>query len=435
MSSQLEDSSGGALKAATAFVAAEKPTIRSRLANIIHGLAGSGMVGGTGLFPWVRRRLMRLANSFHPLTLIYRGEARLPQGGPHALLVSNDLSASGAPKIIFEIAQILHASGFQVAVLSGSDGPFRTALTAAGISSIVDPNVFKPDAPIVMALAAASDFAICNTVLTAPVVRSLSPMIPTYWYIHEVSLVSEMLAIDPTLAPTFALPMSMWSGSELSAAEVRPFRRDIKILPYGLDPLLPSGHKLSTPHDPIRIAIFGSIERRKGQDIALEAIALLPVELRQMISLSIYGRVLDATFARMLRNTLKSLPEVTIHGELAPEAYRRKMLECDAVLISSRDDTLPLVSLDALGAGRVLMCTPTTGTSAYLSNGVDGFVAGATDAQGMAAMITDAILRRDSWPKIGIAAQKLFALAFSKEAFAARLRAEIEPAIRSSLAS
>jgi glycosyltransferase involved in cell wall biosynthesis len=101
--------------------------------------------------------------------------------------------------------------------------------------------------------------------------------------------------------------------------------------------------------------------------------------------------------------------------------YRAAMLACDAVCVPSRDDTLPLVSLDALGAGRVLMCTATTGTAAYLADGTSGFVAAAPDADAIAAMLARAVADRARWEEIAADGRAVFDRAFGQAPFLAIL--------------
>jgi len=103
---------------------------------------------------------------------------------------------------------------------------------------------------------------------------------------------------------------------------------------------------------------------------------------------------------------------------LNADGYRAELLQCDAVVVPSRDDTLPLVSLDALGAGRILMCTATTGTAAYLASGASGFVARDASAAALAEMLTTALTATSSWPEIAAGGQEVFRRSFSRDAFA-----------------
>src|SRR5207253_1807632 len=61
------------------------------------------------------------------------------------LFVSHDLSWSGAPLILFQIAKWCKESGFFVTAMSPKDGPLREKFREAGIPLVVDPLVVTPD--------------------------------------------------------------------------------------------------------------------------------------------------------------------------------------------------------------------------------------------------------------------------------------------------
>ena len=340
------------------------------------------------------------------------------------MIVSHDLSASGAPKLVQEIAVAMLADGWAITVLSPVDGPFRDSLVAAGAAVIVAPELAQQGSVLLreLALRADADAMICNTVATDAAVRALAARVPTLWYIHEVSLLEDRLAAEPDLADALRMPALLWAGSDLPAAILRGLRDDIAVVPYGLDPLGDAPPPGGDHGRPLTLGLFGSYELRKGQDLAVAAMGALSGSVREQLRLVIYGRPLDPAFADSVRATASTLPNVVCAGDLTAEAYGEAVLGCDGVLVASRDDTLPLVSLDALGAGRVLLCTPTTGTSAALASGVSGFVAADATTTGIAAMLEEAAGRRADWPAIGEAGRAVFATRFSKAAFEDALR-------------
>lgn len=343
-------------------------------------------------------------------------------GGPKSrqvLIATHDLSASGGPRIVAELTMALVRADYDVVVVSPKEGPLLRPLLALGAAVVVDPDALSTNSETVRSLARASDVAFCNTIVTRGVVCASYSILPTFWYIHEVSLVDELLRADDGIAAELRLPYEVWCGSEQAAMRVRGQRGDVRVVPYGLDTIVPASRPTHATgrKGMIRISVFGSIESRKGQDLAVDAVRCLPATALADLHLTFYGRTLDQGLEDSLRARSRDLP-ITFGGELGPGAYRRAMLRSDIVLVPSRDDTLPLVSLDALGAKRILACTPTTGTGAYLENGVDGFVAAAATGDAIAAMLTRVIERRGDWAAIGGRGAALFARTFSKDRFA-----------------
>ena len=403
----------------------ERPIGKRVARAVVRGLAKSldGRIRSNPRWP-IARFVRRLFDWSRSEVIVLRSASTEQPRSRHALLVTHELSSSGAPKIVFEIAAVLRSAGFGVAMISPSTGPLSPSLIDLGVTVIIDPRAFDPGARALRSLGMAADVVVCNTVVTRDAVRIVHGSAPILWYLHEVSLIEALLSQSPSLPADLALATELWCGSELSARLVRPSRPDTKVVPYGLLPLTRQSSDQDPPTDPsrIRICVFGSIELRKGQDLATAAIRLLPVHERNQVELILYGRVLETAMVTEIERLSVGLA-VRFGGELAPDTYRQAMLACDVVLVSSRDDTLPLVSLDALGAGRILACTPTTGTAAYLEDGVDGFVAEAPSSIAIAAMLSHILSKRDDWTSIGDAGKRVFAASFSMARFSENILA------------
>src|SRR5438552_2932154 len=58
------------------------------------------------------------------------------------LILSHDLSESGAPRAAYDIARTLSAGGHFVVVASPIDGPYRERLRAVGVNVIIDQRLF-----------------------------------------------------------------------------------------------------------------------------------------------------------------------------------------------------------------------------------------------------------------------------------------------------
>jgi glycosyltransferase involved in cell wall biosynthesis len=100
------------------------------------------------------------------------------------------------------------------------------------------------------------------------------------------------------------------------------------------------------------------------------------------------------------------------------------MSRADMVVVPSRDDTLPLVSLHALSAGKPLMCTVSTGTSAYIESGESGFTIDHNSPEAIVLALITALDCRDRWQEMGRRGQQVFQQRFSRETFTRRILAE-----------
>ncbi|WP_213030822.1 hypothetical protein, partial [Acinetobacter baumannii] len=71
---------------------------------------------------------------------------------------------------------------------------------------------------------------------------------------------------------------------------------------------------LPTKNSRLNVAVFGSFEPRKGQDLALEAISALTTHYRSQLRVKFFGRILFKDFYQDLVKRAAVLPEVELHG-------------------------------------------------------------------------------------------------------------------------
>ena len=336
------------------------------------------------------------------------------------LIVSHELTLSGAPILVRDMVRVLRARGDNVVVASRRDGPMRGLIQAEGAPVIVDSRLFD-DEPAVFDFGRNFDLVIANTVVSWPVVRLLAAAVPTYWYLQEVELITRMAREQPLLAQTFAMARELWAPSRLCAEAVEPFGATARLLPYGVDDAgLSPG---SGEGGRLRVCVLGAYEARKGQDLALAAWRRLAPPLRAGAELVFWGRELDRELRAELVRGAEATENVRVEGELPHADALQALRGSDVVLIPSREESMSLVALDGLSAGKAVVCSRRVGASAYLEDGVSGLVCEEPTPEALAALLArtlaDGRLRAD----LGRAARAVFEREFTHEAFARRLEA------------
>lgn len=337
------------------------------------------------------------------------------------LIVSHDLSNSGAPRVALEVTRSLQMQNWFVVVASPEDGPMRAELEALGVTVVVDPLILQGH-ETARDFAKDYDLVIANTIVTWPLVAQLKGIVPVAWYIHEIDAIDDFAELNPEFVETLAAAQTVWAGSTLCAKNLHRFRREVTTFEYGVE-----RRRFQARHSNfgfVRISVFGSYEKRKGQDLLAEAFTQLGPEEGENVILTFYGRSLDEKFKNDLMERFASFPNVQFAGELDHSDYLIEMGKADLVAVPSRSDTLPLVSLDALGAGIPLMCTRETGTSAYLEDGVSGFIISSAEVRDMVTTLRRAINERSRWAAIGRAGARVFETCFSESSFRLRLAKE-----------
>lgn len=195
------------------------------------------------------------------------------------------------------------------------------------------------------------------------------------------------------------------------------------VVEYGVDDLgtAASANDRNDTGSSIKIALLASIEHRKGQDLAVRGMRLLDAKVQHKAELTLYGRTLAEQFFKEVNVLASDLPCVKFGGELDYSKYRSALSQADIVLVCSRDDTLPLVSLDALAMGKAVVCSATTGTSRYLEHGHSAMILEKNSPEEIAKILTHLIDDADLRRKIGDGARKVFERNFTYDAFGLRV--------------
>ncbi|MBA8882129.1 glycosyltransferase [Phyllobacterium myrsinacearum] len=351
-------------------------------------------------------------------------------GGKDALLVSHDLTESGAPRVVLDMARSLKNAGHFVVVASPEDGPMRHELQKIGVPVIIDSLVLTGHQSV-EDFAVNFDFVIANTAVTWPAVNQLAPKVDVHWYIHETGLIKQLANLHPDAFPSaLKNAKSVIAGSQRAEAVLKDYRGDLSIMEYGVEAypldIEASKQSLEDMKRKLVVSVFGSYEPRKGQDLFILGVAALPDELKKRCEFRLHGRILDAGFFEGISNMVKNEPEIVLGKQLSHAEYVSEIAQSDLVVVPSRDDTLPLVSLNALSAGRPLMCTMTTGTVAYLTHGVTGFVISENSPTVITQALMDALANPARLHDVGLAGREVFEARFSQDRFTTSLLALVD---------
>lgn len=331
------------------------------------------------------------------------------------LILSHDLTSSGAPKVAYDLALLMQNKGYFVTVASPVDGPYRAKLASHGITVIIDELILTGHESS-MVLARSFDLVIANTIVCWPAVGELAKTTPTYLYSHETELVHHFANIYPAFLDALRSATEIWSGSQHAADALSHYGLEPKIVEYGVD-------DITTVEDSpvIRIGLFGSIEPRKGQDLAILGMGHVAPEVRAKARLDLYGRTLAVGYHKQIEDLSSGMEQVRIVGELSYDEYKSSLSETDIVLVCSRDDTLPLVSLDSLALEKALICSATTGTSRYLKHEESALILVHNSPEEIAEALTRLIVDDELRHRLGKGSRAVFERNFTYESFSKRI--------------
>ncbi len=209
------------------------------------------------------------ADSPTPIRMWARDVPLGEPGKADLLLVSHDLSLSGAPLILFQLARWCKAQGYFVTVMSPVDGPVRAKFVEAGIPLLVDPLIITGH-PSFAEFAREFDCVIASTIFGAPLIQAAKTAgIPHLWWIHEGRVAEHYLGEDDQMRRTLAQADLIVTPDTKSALVYQPFSdRRIRVVNYGItdphDEVPPKNGSNRRGQDQIPPPRHGRISQRPG---------------------------------------------------------------------------------------------------------------------------------------------------------------------------
>ena len=154
-----------------------------------------------------------------------------------------------------------------------------------------------------------------------------------------------------------------------------------------------------------RFAYFGQITPFKGLDVLLEALLLLPDEIRKQVHLDIHGANLEGQPGEYRDKVIKLINKlehtVTMHGSYESHEIGKLMSETDWMIIPSIWwENSPIVIQEAFNHGRPIICSDIGGMAEKIENGVTGLHFRCGKANALANKIEIAVLEYGLWDQL-----------------------------------
>ena len=119
------------------------------------------------------------------------------------LIISHELSLTGAPLILGDLAKQLKIQGFGVAIISPIHGPLQEELEKHGIEIIINSLILR-DAREVIRYLENADLVLANTILSWRAVYSAKSCVkPCIWWVHESQFGLDYIAQYPQSSGAF----------------------------------------------------------------------------------------------------------------------------------------------------------------------------------------------------------------------------------------
>ena len=309
-------------------------------------------------------------------------DARLPR--KRVLLVSHELSVTGAPNSLLRQARYFLSAGCAVDVWTMAEGELLARYREAGLS----PELVANDRRAIEAKYAERriryDLAVCNTICTYKFVDVLRRCgMPVVWFIRETKLLDESIWWDQDFERVFRSFPNLYTVSEYNAAVIRDYNPRVRVIHNAVADQFAG---FSPVPKSIRFGFIGSFIPVKGLDILIEAFRQVRAGSPDL-KLHIAGRISVGDGEKLAAETSGDSSIVWV-GEVQGEAKRAFFDSIDVLCVPSLDEPCGLTVLEAAMYGKAVVTTDRTGAN-YVVDGSSGRIVRAGDVESLAAALRD----------------------------------------------
>lgn len=322
------------------------------------------------------------------------------------LLVSHELSLSGAPIMLYHACKDLIEKGYFVVVCCETDGPLRQMYQNIGVTVIIDDLLLKQH-PSFGKFAKHFDYMICNTVVTWPVVRQMHHVVKTMWWIHEGQVISQFTK-NADFVSTLKEAKYLVGVSDYNISYVKPYNKNIRKIYNACFDVRDDKAEPLPERQKVVLSLVGSVEKRKGHDVLIAALEKMPSALLQQMEVWVAGRVLEQNFFNRLSERINKLGVIRVMGEKSHEECLELMKQSDVILNVSRDDPFPLVLVEALCLGKACLVSTNSGLAELIVSGENGYVFRNEDAADLANKLMDIVRDKKRIKTIGERGRQIY---------------------------
>jgi glycosyltransferase involved in cell wall biosynthesis/cellulose synthase/poly-beta-1,6-N-acetylglucosamine synthase-like glycosyltransferase len=338
-------------------------------------------------------------------------------GKNRLLVISHELSRSGAPIILWQVCRALVQKGYQITVLSQFDGPLHEACLQDGMQVHILPSLMM-DARVALPYMQHQDLVLVNTILCYRVAHAVKANnLPYVYWVHESSFGQNFCRVFPSAAIALRSADRVIFPSKATAALYNEFgdRSRFNAIHSGIDITLPDPQTSQPPFvkDPDRlyIVVIASIESRKGQDILLQALELLPPGIGAQMECFLIGRILyklEKGFCQQVVKKAERMGNVHVLGDTAADVVKQYLAAADIFILPSRDEALPISLIEAMAFGKAIIATNVGGVAEILQDKVDGLLVEKEDPVRLAECISTLYLDKNYRYNLGEAARRAY---------------------------
>ena len=175
----------------------------------------------------------------------------------------------------------------------------------------------------------------------------------------------------------------------------------------------------------VRFITIGYIERRKGQDLLIDAIELLSKDIKENAEFILIG---DNTshLAFEIANRIKDFNYIKMIGSVSRDEIHRFLDNSDIMICPSREDPMPTGCAEAMMHKVPCLVSDAIGTAACIKNEYDGLIFKREDVNDLYNKIKWCINNKSKIRKMGEKSFEIYKRYFSQNVFETNLLKYVE---------
>lgn len=341
----------------------------------------------------------------------------------NVLLLSHEMSRTGAPIALHYMAKQLKEDGYFVTVLSEKDGPMTQEMQSDGITVIIDETISGNTEWLKWARNY-DLIVVCTVVPYHNIEQLMQTDLPVIWWIHDAEM-SFQLGANALIPHELTPNIHVFGGGEYCCRVVDKYRPSYHIenllycVPdYSEDISESIEYKIDNPQSKFVVSSIASIDKRKGQDILADSIEMLSDQnIRDSLFLFV-GRNNDEEVYSRVKELKEKYPD---NVALIEEVSRRDLADVyrqsGVVVCTSRDDPMPVIMTESLMLGIPVLCSDKTGTFSLIKDGATGYTYHSDNTEELRDKLSYIISNSDEVSRVGKAGRRVYEKHFTKDAF------------------
>ncbi len=288
------------------------------------------------------------------------------------LLISHELSNTGAPRALLNLARTIKELGYFVFVISYIDGPLKEDFSRHEIPIVCMENKKIKKLSILFKI---FDMIICNTILCYPTVAFLEKKHPkVLWWIHEAIFIEEVLKNIGCQIIEIMHNANIYCVSEYAKSFIKKYNDNPKLLELTIDDEYNKYNSIKPTNKKIKIIYMGELVPLKGQDIFIDYFSELPLEIQNLYEVNFIGEFADEEFSNKIKKKTLQYNNIKFLGKLSHEQALKELASCDLFILLSRGDSFSIATAEALMLDKPIIISNTTGIATLLQNENCGYI-------------------------------------------------------------